>query len=285
MNASQDHFPGPSAALLITLAAIFAAGLVIALFGGKPDIASLGVGVALGFGVIATLAAQRVPPPQRDRLGLCGFEPAFLPLLALLLPVVILQSEFDNIMRAVLPPVELPEAAREFEESLEANTPLDVIQRLIVAVGIAPVVEEWLFRGVIQQGLVARMGRLRGVLLTAVLFAVVHVSPAGAGTHPASPVFTAFFLGGVLGALRLATGSLLAPIVFAAAINALILAALGLEESFPIAGFNAPGSHTPLSILLPSTFAVCWALMAIVRRAAQAPVAIPIPRSSREPEG
>ena len=278
MNGAHEHFPGPLAALLISLAAVFTAGIVIALFGPEPDIGSLGVGEALGFGLVATLAAQRVPAPQRERLGLRGFESAFVPLLVLLLPVVIVQSELDNILRAVLPPVEVPEAARELEEGLAPVTTLDVIQQLIVMVGIAPVVEEWLYRGVIQQGLVARLGRLSGVLLTSALFALGHVSPAVSGTHALSPLLNAFVLGGVLGTLRLASGSLLAPIVFAAAANAAILAAIGLDESLPIPGFNAPGDHTPLNVLLPSVVAVCWALAIVARRASEAPVALPIPR-------
>jgi membrane protease YdiL (CAAX protease family) len=281
MNGAQQHFPGPMAALLISLAAVFSAGLVIVLFGPEADLGSVGVGEALGFGLVATLAAQRVPPPQRERLGLRGFEPAFLPLLALLLPLVVVQSELDNLMAAVLPAVEVPEAARELEKALEPVSSLEIIQQVIVVVGIAPVVEEWLFRGVIQQGLVARMGRMSGVLLTSALFALAHLPSGAPGAHALfSPLVNALSLGCVLGTLRLATGSLLAPIVFAAAVNAVVLTAIHLGESFPIPGFNAPGDHTPISVLLPCTLAVCWALATIARRASQALVALPIPEKN-----
>ncbi len=33
-----------------------------------------------------------------------------------------------------------------------------MLETLIVAVGLIPVIEEWFFRGVIQQGLVASLG-------------------------------------------------------------------------------------------------------------------------------
>ena len=52
---------------------------------------------------------------------------------------------------------------------------------LVVVVGLVPVVEEWFFRGVIQQGLVASAGVRGGIFLTALLFAIGH---GGAGVSP-----------------------------------------------------------------------------------------------------
>ncbi len=76
-------------AVFITLGGVFAWALVIAVFGPEPDMGAIGVGQALGLGMVATLAARNVPDPQRERLGLCGFDIALMPTLLLLLPVVV----------------------------------------------------------------------------------------------------------------------------------------------------------------------------------------------------
>jgi len=52
---------------------------------------------------------------------------------------------------------------------------------LVVAVALGPAVgEELVFRGLIGQGLVQRWGRSGGIIVTAVLFALAHLSPAHA---------------------------------------------------------------------------------------------------------
>jgi hypothetical protein len=50
---------------------------------------------------------------------------------------------------------------------------------LLIAVGPA-FAEEFLFRGLIGRGLVARWGLIRGVALTSLLFGIVHVNPSQA---------------------------------------------------------------------------------------------------------
>jgi len=289
--AQPDHFPGALSAFVITVAAIFLAAFVITLFGLQPDIGALGVGEAIGLGLVGTLAARRVPPPQPERLGLRGFDPHLLGYLVLLLPIVILVSELDNVIRALVP-LPLPPDTTEASEALEAAGAFpgslslyDKVQTAIVVVGIAPVVEEWLFRGVIQQGVVAQLGRFQGVLLAAALFAVVHTAPSLGGQTLLSPLLGSLVLGLVFGALRLASGSILAPILLSAGINAVGLIALAFDQELPIAGFNAPGSHTGFAVLAVSVTAVAFGLAPVLRGAREAPVVIPIPEPQEEREG
>ena len=283
---ANGYFPGPLAALGLTVAGIvattFASLFLIGIFGGEVTVASLGIGEALGLGAVAGLAAQRVASPQRERLGLRGFALGFTPVLVMLLPLVVVLSELDNVIRVLLPPVELPPELEGLKRDLESRSLLRAVETAIVAVGIAPVVEEWLFRGVVLQGLIAHLGKLRGVTLTAALFALVHLGPAPSGPASLSPLVSSFVLGLVLGAVRLASGSVLAPILLSAGIGGLGLAAIATAEILPIEGFNAPGSHSPLRILLPSLFAVCWALAIVLRSAAETPIA---PAASDEPDG
>jgi membrane protease YdiL (CAAX protease family) len=278
------HFPGPLAAFALTIggvvAATFATVFVMGLFGSEPSVASMGIGEALGLGAVASYAAQRVAAPQRERLGLKTFDLSFLPILAMLVPLVVVMSELDNILRAFVPPPEIPPELADMQEQISSASFLTTLETFLVAVGIAPVVEEWLFRGVIQQGLIAHLSRVRGVMLTAALFAIVHLGPSPSGPSALSPFISSFALGLVLGAVRLATGSLLACILVSAGVSAAGLAAISLADTIPIPGFNAPGAHTSIEILAPALFAVAWSLSLVLRGARDAPAEIPLPQAN-----
>ena len=190
-QAPPGHFPGPFAAFVLTigsvLAVVFATRFVMLLFGAGPSLSMLGVGEALGVGAVATFAAVRVAEPQRERLGLRGFDASFIPWLIMLLPVIVLLSELDNMLRAISPPVDIPAEMKKLQQEFMGSGTLATVEAAIVAIGISPVVEEWLFRGVIQQGLVAHLARARGVLLTAGLYALVHVGPAPSAPAARAP--------------------------------------------------------------------------------------------------
>ncbi len=74
----------------------------------------------------------------------------------------------------------LPEPAQSFAQTMEdlARAPLPALL-LLIAVGPA-FAEEFLFRGLIGRGLVARWGLVRGVTVTSLLFGIVHVNPSQA---------------------------------------------------------------------------------------------------------
>jgi uncharacterized protein len=90
---------------------------------------------------------------------------------------------------------------------------------IVAAVVMAPLVEEVVFRGVLFQGLKRRIGLWPGALVSALLFAVVHVEVQ-------QPLYSsAFVLLGVLFAWTMHRfGSLLVPIVAHAAFNAVSVA-------------------------------------------------------------
>ncbi len=86
-----------------------------------------------------------------------------------------------------------------------------IILFLVVVVG-APIVEEIVYRGSLQNGLVSTMGQRRGVIVTAVIFAAIHLVPVE------YPGLFAFAL--VLGLARQKTGTLGLPIITHLAFNA-----------------------------------------------------------------
>ena len=90
-----------------------------------------------------------------------------------------------------------------------------ILLGLVVVVG-APIVEEIVYRGVVQPGLVASWGRTAGIVTTAALFAAIHMQPIE------FPGLFAFAL--VLGWARHSTGTIGTSIVTHMAFNATGLA-------------------------------------------------------------
>jgi hypothetical protein len=132
-------------------------------------------------------------------------------------------------------------------------------------VGIVPVLEEWFFRGVLQQGLVARLGAPAGVAATATLFALAHGGAMSAQSYLA--LFAqSLVLGLALGFARQATGSLLASILLHTGVNLAGVLALAFAQTVPIPGYNAPGPHTPAWMLAASAASVAVGAWALARR-------------------
>jgi membrane protease YdiL (CAAX protease family) len=266
-----EHYPGPMAALGITFAAVFAAGIVASMFGSRPDFGAIGVGQVVGFGFVAILSTQRIAQPHAERLGLRSFQNEFLWVILFLLPSLIVMSELDNIIRdyGVQVPVD-PETEAEVKSLFDGGA-YGELQRLIVIVGLAPVMEEWLFRGVIQQGLIGNLGRYRGLILTAALFALCRLAPGLPPSTLLSFLVISFTTGFLLGVVRIATGSLLAPIVLHMGFNFMGWAANYYRDTWPIQGFNVPDSHTSYDILLASGIATYYGLINLKKHLDNAP--------------
>jgi membrane protease YdiL (CAAX protease family) len=96
-------------------------------------------------------------------------------------------------------------AVQEFVDGIVAFTSP---QRLcFIAIGIfgACVAEESLYRGYLQPAMVRKLGVVGGILLTSLIFSVLHFNP-----NPVS-IVSKFLLGATYGVLAWRTGSLVAP--------------------------------------------------------------------------
>lgn len=102
----------------------------------------------------------------------------------------------------------------------DAATGVWLVALVVVVVFGAPIVEELLYRGLIQGALVARLGARIGVIVAAGWFAVAHLAPTE------TPGLFAFAL--VLGWCRLRTGRLGLSVVTHVAFNAAGLLAIAL---------------------------------------------------------
>ncbi len=86
--------------------------------------------------------------------------------------VHILLSELDNLLRTLLP---VPTWVSEMLQELSGGK-TSVWGSVFLLAIVAPVTEELLFRGLILRGFVGRYGVKKAVLVSAALFAVVHLN-------------------------------------------------------------------------------------------------------------
>jgi len=181
-----------------------------------PFIILISAAIALAF--MAFLARRR-----RLTLAAYGFKPASLRHLGLALVLGLVFALLLKVLSHILP--------------LGAGADMGTLQRwqviLFFWIG-APIQEETIFRGLLQsvvelrQPLVIKLGKITlpySVLVSALLFAVVHIATVRLGASLSTVLFTvggAFVLGILAGSLRRVSGSLLPAILVHALFNMLV---------------------------------------------------------------
>jgi membrane protease YdiL (CAAX protease family) len=117
------------------------------------------------------------------------------------------------------PPPGYLEAFRRLHAALRPEGAVDEVVS-VLAIAVAPgVCEEVLFRGVLLPSLVCRLRPAGAVLLSALLFGAIHVDAAPDGGLTAYRVPFALAVGLGLGALRVSSRGLLAPVLAHATLN------------------------------------------------------------------
>jgi membrane protease YdiL (CAAX protease family) len=118
-----------------------------------------------------------------------------------------------------------PDAVAHSTLSTLLTTGHDVWWWLLLAGAVlgAPIVEEYLFRGVLQAGLLeAGLGVVPTVLITSVGFTLLHLSAIPVSAWPVA-LPTLFGLSGILGLLMERTGSIAAPVLMHSLFNVMNL--------------------------------------------------------------
>lgn len=236
-----------------TLGVVFAAGFFLSLGDSgvesllagvtraRRDVVVLGLAQAGGFGLAISLArgGLRLGNEElREREGWLPPSPEVLVLSAVAgLGLYPLLAQLVAVLR-------VDPASSVFEAvMLQPSGMLEGFFVVVALVVVAPIAEEWLFRGILLPGMVQAHGLVTGLFGSALLFGAIHGSWVGVAYGGAA--------GLVLGALRLRTGSLWAPIVLHAASNSLPL--LVPARVFPVPGFNLPaepGVYLPVHLVL-----------------------------------
>ncbi|MGH7565127.1 MAG: lysostaphin resistance A-like protein [Gemmatimonadota bacterium] len=201
--------------------------VVLVIFPGWPEIAQMAVPTQFALAVVVVWAVLRSDRPWREALGLHRLDRRHLPPLLLILvgSVTVFIEIYVVIQRLVPVPDEFERMLRDL---LEMTNPADSLATLVIAVAVAPVLEEALFRGVILHGLARRHGPQSASFWTAVFFSLFHV-------YNPWQVIPTFFLGLVLAWLVLTTRSLLASIGIHTLFNAasLTLVKVPLDRAAP----------------------------------------------------
>ena len=137
-----------------------------------------------------------------------------------------------------------PESLNPFEELLARSDGRLLIS--VFAVGVAPIVEEFTFRGLVQRELERRYGAALGIAVGAALFALVHLLPWVFPLH--------FLLGIAFGFAVWATRSIWTGVLLHTANNAaaMIGFAVSGEEPAPTGTFWEFGVTTDLWVSLGS---------------------------------
>ncbi len=207
--------------------------------------ARLGIAAILAYGGAFALATRRIHDSPAAALGFVAAPRLAWIAALLLIPSVMLVSEIDNLMKALLP---LP--APGAGSAGGASPPLEglyLVEWSVVLIGVLPVVEEVFFRGLLQPPMVEAWGRLRGVAVCAGLsglaFAVGLMNPAMFGILAAR--------GLVMGLLRESAASVIPGLALNVGFG--VISVMAMREAFGIPGFDdSESAHTPLVWLMPA---------------------------------
>lgn len=218
-------------------------------------------------GVLASVAATavyiaallRIERARADRLRLGDPPRVTWRWLVLAVPVYLALSVALDVVYGGLVPVPHdvynPFANNPFGDFNLLETPLGRLSGAITVVAIAPLVEELVFRGLMQGTLVRRWGTSAGLAVASAAFALAHAHPT------AFPIY--FFFGAAFGFVTIATRSIWAGVTLHAANNALayasslLLPGAGARPTLRETGFTA-GWWIALAVLLVAGAAAVW---------------------------
>ncbi len=98
-----------------------------------------------------------------------------LPPLLLMLPLgialAIAGDALDRLIQIIIPSSDI---TTQLASLLKATTSLELAMLILGSVIVAPVVEEWLFRGALQQAFEHTIGVTKGVIYASLLWAIIH---------------------------------------------------------------------------------------------------------------
>lgn len=260
MSAPGSESPRP---LSVLLALVVTALGVAAMFAGGTLAPRLGLALRaqIAFGTallalpaVAALALHR--PASRTALGTAAVTQRTIALAAVLGAALWVASlGLIELQSVVWPPSpEYLEMFRRIHRALAPSGPVDALLSVGVIAVLPGVCEELVVRGVLLPSLVGPLGPAGAVLGSALLFAAMHADPYRF-------LFT-LSVGLVLGALRLRTGSLSAPVAAHVTLNTLTFLVAPLVDD--PSGAYVPEPALGVACLVTGAAAV-WPLLRALR--------------------
>jgi hypothetical protein len=163
-----------SGLVLVAVATTMGVALAGLLLRGEPlDAWSLGLAHAIGFATAIVVGLQGAGEVSaREVIGARRFRPTLLlGLVPLALGASVLFAELDNWVQEGVPATQ-EEIVSLAQELSRGGLPGGAIVHLLL---VAPILEEGLFRGVLQRRLGVQYGRRQALLFTAGAFALAHL--------------------------------------------------------------------------------------------------------------
>lgn len=151
--------------------------------------------------------------------GIRNWLPALFALVAVSIAFSISMFWFQLFMLAPVAPWLVNFMLEEFPVP---NTPGYIAFTIFTIAILAPVVEEFMFRGVLLKRMIAKTSMWGGILISSLLFGILHLDIIGA-----------FLFGVVASLLYVRTNNLLVPILLHIINNSLAAAALFLAPTWP----------------------------------------------------
>lgn len=195
--------------------------------------AVLGLVNLIAFAIVLTFGQVLSRAPLRELFPLKSIPKLlFVPLSLTVIGGHILTSEMDNLVRLVIP---VPQWLAELLKGiLGGETSLwGTIWLLVI---VAPLTEEFLFRGLILRGFLSRYSVRKAILVSALLFGAFHLNPwQFVGATPLGIIFAWWVV---------ETRSLI-PCLFGHALNNALPALLTAVLHLQITGYTTDPSATP----------------------------------------
>jgi membrane protease YdiL (CAAX protease family) len=250
-----------------------------------PAFVGAALGLLVGAGFLWWYVGRRDYPGERRRRATLRLRSPG-PVLAWVAPVLVLAIGFAGaslVLAARVLPLPQSDTFEYFE-----RMPFGWVPFTVLAVWLAPMMEEFLFRGWLQRNLERRLPAMRAVLLTALIFAVAHMDLFGLPSR--------FVVGAASGYLAYASGSIVPSVLLHAAYNGTLLLADHLpgtaDDAALVRWARAPEVLVGAAALaLASASGLVWALrragaQAAAHRAGRRDVggaALPVPRGAARP--
>jgi membrane protease YdiL (CAAX protease family) len=213
----------------------FVIGFVLGLLRIGTDSLIFGIGIIfmnlLSFGLVIFLGYKKTHKKFNEVFMFNNVSVKYwASIIVFMFGFVIVSSELDNVLHFILP---MPSFFQDLFESLLVN---EYVIVSILLVGIIPAfVEEMLFRGVILNGFRGNYSHRKTIILSSVLFGIVHLNPW--------QFVTAFIIGIISAWICIKLESIILSIYIHLFNNMVSVLAMKFKDTIPIKGFNTAFSE------------------------------------------
>lgn len=182
-----------------------------------------GLANTFAFGFFILRSGKFLKEPFTQRYPLTPVDWRYLAIgSVLMVGLSIIFSEIDNLTRVILP---MPEFFQNIYGSLFQSEGGFVSSFFTLCI-VAPITEELFFRGLVLRGFLSRMEKTKAILLSALLFSLIHLSPW--------QMIGPFIIGIIFAVIYIETRSLIPPILLHSLFNFLPLLVMSiLKISIP----------------------------------------------------